>query len=65
MRAVEHAFLDVIGDYHGFGVAFVGIAISPDSPSSPLSETSAPAREQSLAIYREVVAGANERTRTR
>ncbi|MFL6023845.1 MAG: TetR family transcriptional regulator [Marmoricola sp.] len=58
LRAVEHAFLDVIGDYHGFGSAFVGIAISPDSPSNPLSESSAPAREQSQAIYREVVAGA-------
>lgn len=58
LRAVEHAFLDVIADYHAFGQAFVGIAIAPDSPSNPLSETSAPAREQSLAIYREVVAGA-------
>ena len=58
LRAVEHAFLDVIGDYHGFGGAFVSIAISPDGPSNPLSESSAPAREQSLAIYREVVAGA-------
>ncbi|RNL60719.1 TetR/AcrR family transcriptional regulator [Nocardioides marmoriginsengisoli] len=61
LRAVEHAFLDVIGAYHGFGSAFVSIAIAPDSPSSPLSETSAPAREQSLAIYREVVAGAAPR----
>lgn len=58
LRAVEHAFLDVIGEFHGFGAAFVGIAISPASPSNPLSEMSAPAREQSLAIYREVVAGA-------
>ena len=61
LRAVEHAFLDVIGAYHGFGSAFVGIAISPDNPSNPLSESSAPAREQSLAIYREVVAGAAPR----
>ncbi|MFL6023484.1 MAG: TetR family transcriptional regulator [Marmoricola sp.] len=61
LRAVEHAFLDVIGDYHGFGSAFVGIAISPGSPSNPLSESSAPAREQSQAIYREVVAGASPR----
>ncbi|MFL6158954.1 MAG: TetR family transcriptional regulator [Marmoricola sp.] len=58
LRAVEHAFLDVIGDYHGFGSAFVGIAISPDSPSNPLSESSTPARAESQAIYREVVAGA-------
>ena len=61
LRAVEHAFLDVIADYHGFGGAFVAIAISPDSPSHPLSESSAPAREQSMAIYREVVAGASPR----
>ncbi|MFL6107213.1 MAG: TetR family transcriptional regulator [Marmoricola sp.] len=61
LRAVEHAFLDVIADFHGFGSAFVAIAISPDSPSNPLSESSAPAREQSMAIYREVVAGAAPR----
>jgi AcrR family transcriptional regulator len=61
LLAVEHAFLEVIGPYHGFGTAFVSIAISPDSPSNPLSEASAPAREQSMAIYREVVAGAAPR----
>ncbi|RNL75420.1 TetR/AcrR family transcriptional regulator [Nocardioides marmorisolisilvae] len=61
LRAVEHAFLDVIADYHGFGSAFVAIAISPESPTHPLSESSAPAREQSMAIYREVVAGAAPR----
>lgn len=59
LRAVEHAFLDVVGPYHGFGQAFVSVAIAPDSPSNPLSETSEPAREQSMAIYREVVAGAD------
>ncbi|MBO9522250.1 MAG: TetR family transcriptional regulator [Nocardioidaceae bacterium] len=58
LRAVEHAFLDVIAPYHGFGNAFVSIAVSPGSPSNPLSEASAPAREQSRAIYRDVVAGA-------
>jgi hypothetical protein len=58
LRAVEHAFLDVVAPYHGFGNAFVSIAVSPESPSNPLSEASAPARAQSQAIYRDVVAGA-------
>ncbi|MGO4254861.1 TetR family transcriptional regulator [Marmoricola sp. RAF53] len=58
LRAVEHAYLDVIAPYHGFGAAFVGIALGPDSPGDALSEASVPARDQSRAIYREVVAGA-------
>lgn len=58
VRAVEHAFLDVIADYHGFGQAFVSLAIAPDGPDQALSDAAAPTREQSKAIYREVVAGA-------
>lgn len=59
LAAVEHAFLDVVADYHSFGTAFVGTAINPRSATSPFSAESAPARELSLQIYRDLVAGAS------
>jgi AcrR family transcriptional regulator len=58
LRAVEHAYLDVVAPHHRFGAAFLTTAIRSDSPSNPLSAASSEAREESLAIYREVVAGA-------
>ena len=58
LLAVEHAYLDVIGRYHDFGVAFLSTAVGSDSPANPLSAASSEAREMSLAIYRELVAGA-------
>ncbi len=59
LLAVEHAFLDVVERYHGFGSAFVGTALSPRSSTSPFSPESAPVRELSLGIYRDAVAGAS------
>ena len=59
LAAVEHAFLDVVERYHGFGTAFVGTALNPRSSTSPFSAESAPARELSLQIYRDLVAGAS------
>lgn len=44
--------------YHGFGSAFVGTALSPRSSASPFGPESAPARELSLGVYRDVVSGA-------
>lgn len=58
LRAAEHASLDVMDPYHGFGRAFLTTAIDPASASSPFSAESREARELSLSIYREVVAGA-------
>lgn len=58
LHAVEHAFLDVVAGHHGFGAAFVGTAINPASSTSPFSAESAPARELSQQIYRDLVAGA-------
>jgi AcrR family transcriptional regulator len=58
LRAVEHAYLDVIEPHHGFGVAFLSTAIRSDSPANPLSDDSSGAREASMSIYRDVVAGA-------
>ena len=57
LRAVEEAFFEVIGPYHGFGAAFVGTAIAPGAAVSPFSEESSEAREISLGIFRDVVAG--------
>jgi AcrR family transcriptional regulator len=59
LRAVEDAFFEVIGPYHGFGTAFVGTAIVPGATVSPFSEESSDARELSLAIFRDVVEGAS------
>ncbi len=58
LRAAERAALEVMADYHGFGAAFVGTAIVPGAAVSPFSEESSGARELSMAIYRDVVAGA-------
>lgn len=58
LRQTVHGGLDVIAGYHDFGTAFVGTAITPGSTANPLSARSAPARDLSLAIFTEVVAGA-------
>jgi AcrR family transcriptional regulator len=59
LLAVEHAGLEVMAPYHGFGAAFVGTAIVPGAAVSPFSEESAGVRELSMQIYRDVVAGAS------
>lgn len=59
LQAVEDAFFEVIGPYHGFGTAFVGTAIAPGASVSPFSEESSEAREISMAIFRDVVEGAS------
>ena len=59
LLGVERAGLEVMAPYHGFGAAFVGTAIVPGAAVSPFSEESAGARELSMEIYRDVVAGAS------
>ena len=59
LLAVERAGLEVMAPYHGFGSAFVGTAIVPGATVSPFSEESAGARELSMELYRDVVAGAS------
>jgi len=59
LMGVERAGLEVMAPYHGFGAAFVGTAIVPGATVSPFSEESAGARELSMEIYRDVVAGAS------
>jgi AcrR family transcriptional regulator len=58
LLAVERAGIEVMAPYHGFGSAFVGTAIVPGATVSPFSEESSGARELSMQIYRDVVAGA-------
>jgi len=43
--------------YHGFAGKFFRVAADPESPMSPFSAESAAARERSVALFREVVAG--------
>lgn len=59
LLAVERAGIEVMAPYHGFGAAFVSTAILPGATVSPFSEQSAGARELSMEIYRDVVAGAS------
>ncbi|WP_307624206.1 TetR/AcrR family transcriptional regulator [Streptomyces sp. V3I7] len=57
LAGVLKAWLDVAQPYHEFAVQFFKNAADPDSPLSPFSPESAHAREQVLAIHREVLAG--------
>lgn len=58
LKATLHAGLDVMAPYHRFGADFVATAIRPTSPVNPFSAGSTPAREASLDIFRNTVAGA-------
>jgi AcrR family transcriptional regulator len=58
LTGVLHAGLDVMAPYHRFAGSFIKVAIEPGSPLSPFSAESAPSREASIALFREVVDGA-------
>lgn len=53
------ALVDVLAPYHGFAATLYKHAAEPRSPLSPFSPESSPAREASIAIYREVVDGSS------
>lgn len=57
LAGVLHAGIDVMTPYHAFAGSFIKVAIEPGSPLSPFSDQSAPARERSVALFQEVVAG--------
>jgi AcrR family transcriptional regulator len=59
LLAVHETFLDVAGPYHEFGGKFFKSAAEPSSPLSPFSPESAPAREASTDIFRQVVEGSD------
>lgn len=57
LSAVLHSALDTFAEYHAFGGEFVAVALRPAAAASPFSTASAPAREVSLAVFTELVAG--------
>lgn len=59
LHAAFRTGVDVMEPYHAFGGKFFRIAADPQSPMSPFSDESAPARERSVALFREVVAGSS------
>ena len=57
LHAVLSTGIAAWGPYHGFGGPFFRMAADPESPLSPFSPQSGPAREESMALLRELVAG--------
>ncbi len=61
LHGVLSAWVRVSEPYHAFAVKFFKHAAEPDNPLSPFSSESAPARDSSVALYREVVEGCADR----
>jgi AcrR family transcriptional regulator len=59
LRGVLHAGIEVNRPYHSFAATFFKTAAEPTSPLSPFSAESSPAREASIAIFRDVVEGSS------
>jgi AcrR family transcriptional regulator len=57
LAGVLRTWLDVARPYHEFAVQFFKNAADPDSPLSPFSAESEPARVQAIAVHREVLEG--------
>lgn len=56
LKIVLLTWLDVAEPYHRFGTQFFVNAADPDSPLSPFSEESSPARDASVGLMRDVIA---------
>ncbi|MFF1818717.1 TetR family transcriptional regulator [Kribbella sp. NPDC058245] len=59
LSGVLRVWLDVSAPYHEFAATFFKTAADPRSPLSPFSTESQPARDASIEIFREVVAGSD------
>jgi AcrR family transcriptional regulator len=59
LSGVLESWLEVSGPYHEFAGTFFKTAAEPKSPLSPFSEQSKPAREGSVAVFRDVVEGSD------
>lgn len=59
LLGVLHAWVDVAAPHHEFAGGFFKTAADPRSPLSPFSAASEPARETSIGLFREVVAGSD------
>jgi len=64
LRAVMHGWIDVATPYHEFGTQFFVKAADPDSPLSPFSADSSPARESQIALHRRVLDGSTVKVDT-
>jgi AcrR family transcriptional regulator len=58
LAGVLEAWLDIATPYHEFAVQFFKNAADPDSPLSPFSPESEHARQEAIAVHKEVLAGA-------
>jgi AcrR family transcriptional regulator len=59
LSGVLETWLEVAAPYHEFAGTFFKSAAEPKSPLSPFSEQSKPAREASVAVFRDVVEGSD------
>ncbi|MER7759898.1 TetR family transcriptional regulator [Streptomyces sp. NPDC097619] len=57
LSGVLTSWLDIAAPYHEFAAQFFKNAADPESPLSPFSPESEPARNQAIALHREVLAG--------
>ncbi len=61
LRGTLRALIGIQAPYHAFAATFYKHAAEPSSPLSPFSQQSRPARDASIALYREVVDGSSAR----
>jgi AcrR family transcriptional regulator len=59
LRGALLAWLAAAEPYHEFAGRFFATAAQPDNPLSPFSRASSPARDASIALYRELIDGAS------
>ncbi|MEV0593409.1 TetR/AcrR family transcriptional regulator [Nonomuraea cavernae] len=64
LTGVLREWVRVSEPYHEFAVKFFKHAAEPTNPLSPFSAQSSPAREASIAIYRQVVEGSRDSMNT-
>ena len=61
VRGVVLTWIDVMEPYRAFAGSFFKNAADPRSPLSPFSPESAPARDASIKLWREVIEGSDAR----
>ena len=59
LRGTLRNLIQVLNPYHSFAATFYKSAAEPTSPLSPFSKESTPARDASIALYREVTDGSS------
>lgn len=65
LEATVYAYLDVIGSYRSLAEPLLSLAIVPSSSLSPFSAESAPVRDVTFGVYKEVVTGSDLSTDAR